>query len=157
MPHVARQYVLAFILVSSVCSFQFSGITRRISTRDQICLLGQGKTSENCLRLNQSDDSTSQDVPNRSLEELLLPSKTCRVDQMSGTDLAYIGDVVFELFIRSRHVWPSKRTSDLQKLVVNTVRGKPFAYSWMLLQDAINISNFPFLKQPSTNRNCWQS
>lgn len=39
---------------------------------------------------------------------------------------AYIGDVVFELFIRSRHVWPSKRTSDLQNIVVNTVRGAFF-------------------------------
>jgi hypothetical protein len=36
---------------------------------------------------------------------------------------AYIGDVVFELYIRSRHVWPSRRTSDLQDCVVAIVRG----------------------------------
>ena len=40
--------------------------------------------------------------------------------------VAYIGDVVFELYIRSRHVWPQKRTSDLQNMVVAIVRGKYF-------------------------------
>jgi hypothetical protein len=96
----------------------------------------------------------------KSLQDLLLPSNACKVDQMSGTQLgesfilivpsalevlglkestsltsrimhtlvslisAYIGDVVFELYIRSRHVWPSKRTSDLQNKVVAIVRGK---------------------------------
>ena len=40
--------------------------------------------------------------------------------------VAYIGDVVFELYIRSRHVWPQKRTSDLQNKVVAIVRGKYF-------------------------------
>lgn len=59
-----------------------------------------------------------------SLTDLLRPSASCDPDQMGGTDLAYIGDVVFELFCRSRHVWPAKRTSDLQNQVVAIVRGK---------------------------------
>ena len=42
---------------------------------------------------------------------------------MSGTDLAYIGDVVYELYIRTRTVWPLKRTTDLQQQVVALVRG----------------------------------
>jgi ribonuclease III family protein len=42
---------------------------------------------------------------------------------MSGTDLAYIGDVVYELYIRTRTVWPLKRTTDLQQKVVALVRG----------------------------------
>lgn len=58
------------------------------------------------------------------LLELLRPSSSCRVNQMSGTDLAYVGDVVYELFIRSRCVWPSKRTSDLQDEVVGFVRAE---------------------------------
>ena len=37
---------------------------------------------------------------------------------------AYIGDVVFELYVRARHVWPSKRVSDLQRTVVSIVRGE---------------------------------
>ena len=59
-----------------------------------------------------------------SLPQLLLPHEKCQVDRLSGTDLAYIGDVVYELFIRSRTVWPPKRTSDLQNQVVAVVRGK---------------------------------
>lgn len=69
-------------------------------------------------------DITSTNPKRKSLSELLLPIDTCKVNQMSGTDLAYIGDVVFELFVRSRHVWPSKRTSDLQNTVVAIVRAE---------------------------------
>jgi ribonuclease-3 family protein len=53
-----------------------------------------------------------------------MPRKACDVGQMSTSDLAYIGDVVYELFIRSRTVWPAKRTSDLQLQVVALVRGE---------------------------------
>ena len=60
----------------------------------------------------------------RKLMDLLSPDPTCDVQQMSGTDLAYIGDVIFEIFIRSRYVWPPKRTSELQTTVVECVRGK---------------------------------
>jgi hypothetical protein len=54
----------------------------------------------------------------------LRPSVNCNVDQMSATDLAYIGDVVFELYIRSRTVWPPKRTADVQLQAVALVRGR---------------------------------
>lgn len=57
------------------------------------------------------------------LLELLRPPPSCKVEQMSSTDLAYIGDVVYELLVRSMHVWPPKRTSDLQTTVVALVRG----------------------------------
>jgi hypothetical protein len=76
-----------------------------------------------------NDDGVGDDVSDdtkpvtKSLLEMLSPPSSCTVNQMSGTELAYIGDVVFELFVRSRHVWPSKRTTDLQNLVVGLVRG----------------------------------
>ena len=43
---------------------------------------------------------------------------------LSPTSLAHIGDVVYEMCIRCRYVWPSRRTSDLQNVVVAKVRGK---------------------------------
>jgi len=46
-----------------------------------------------------------------------------KVEQMSVTDLASIGDVVYELLVRTYMVWPPKRTSDLQNQVVSLVRG----------------------------------
>lgn len=69
-----------------------------------------------------SNDSSSDDASTRMLD-LLRPPKDSQVDRMSSTDLAYIGDVVYEMFIRSRTVWPPKRTSDLQNQVVRVVRG----------------------------------
>jgi hypothetical protein len=77
-------------------------------------------------RLPQSysdDDDTMISQQYASLLFLLRPSGSCDVDQLSGTDLAYIGDVVYELYIRSRTVWPLKRTTDLQQQAVSLVRG----------------------------------
>lgn len=54
----------------------------------------------------------------------LFPHANANPDQLSPTSLAYIGDVVFELFIRSRYVWPDRRTTDLQNKVVSVVRGE---------------------------------
>jgi hypothetical protein len=56
--------------------------------------------------------------------ELMSPVHTAQPDQMSASSLAYLGDVLFELFIRSRYVWPERRMSDLQNKVVSIVRGK---------------------------------
>ena len=65
----------------------------------------------------------SNHSPEDNLMDLLVPQPSCDVTQMSGTDLAYIGDVVFEIFVRSRYVWPPKRTAQLQTTVVECVRG----------------------------------
>lgn len=88
-------------------------------------------------------DSATGDIPmkRKSLSELLMPIDTCNVDQMSGTDLAYIGDAVFELFVRSRHVWPSKRTSDLQNAVVATVRAEHQSQLLELLKEEFDLSD----------------
>jgi hypothetical protein len=58
-----------------------------------------------------------------SLLEIFSPSSGCKVEQMSSTDLAYVGDALYELTVRSWAVWPPKRTSDLQNQVVELVRG----------------------------------
>ena len=62
--------------------------------------------------------------PTVSLEQLLSPVSSCDVTQLGPTTLAYVGDVVFELFVRSRMIWPTRRTSDLQEQVVSLVRGE---------------------------------
>jgi len=56
--------------------------------------------------------------------ELMSPDIMAQPDQMSASSLAYLGDVVYELFVRSRYVWPSRRMSDMQNTVVSIVRGK---------------------------------
>jgi len=99
---------------------------------------------------DDDDDDDDDDVLNggeddaklatKSLLELLSPTSSCSVNQMSGTDLAYIGDVVFELFVRSRHVWPSKRTSDLQNLVVGSVRAEYQSILFRKLKETFPLS-----------------
>ena len=82
-------------------------------------LSGGESNSDECIESKQQQDT--------SFYELMSPINTAKPDQMSASSLAYLGDVVFELFIRSRYVWPSRRMSDLQNKVVSVVRGK---YHW---------------------------
>ena len=72
---------------------------------------------------SQSSGSDITNDPSRFFE-LISPSCSVKPDQMNASTLAYLGDVVFELFIRSRYVWPERRMSDLQNKVVSLVRGE---------------------------------
>jgi hypothetical protein len=76
--------------------------------------------------LSNKDDSFSgggDTIDPSGLLELMSPAESVKPDEMSASTLAYLGDVVFELFIRSRYVWPERRMSDLQNKVVSIVRG----------------------------------
>ena len=86
----------------------------------------------------QEDEAVKEEIeiPDLSMEEILSPSAKCDVNQMGPTALAYIGDVVFELFVRSKMVWPTRKTSALQIKVVSLVRGGSvhrFCYTKMFL------------------------
>jgi len=59
-----------------------------------------------------------------NLDSLLRPRDGYTVDQMSVSDLAYIGDAVYELFTRALYVWPSKKRVNLQNDVVDRVRAE---------------------------------
>ena len=69
------------------------------------------------------DKITAENNPSILLN-LLSPSDACSVGRLSPTDLAYIGDVVYELMVRTKKVWPAKRTQDLQNQVVRLVRAE---------------------------------
>lgn len=72
------------------------------------------------------DGSSSQESNDNLslLIELMSPVSSAQPDQMSASSLAYLGDVVFELFIRSRYVWPQRRMPVLQNTVVGLVNGE---------------------------------
>jgi hypothetical protein len=72
----------------------------------------------------------------------LRPVVSCDADRMSGTDLAYMGDVVYELFVRSRTVWPPQRTADRQDTAVALVRGTKYTLDWVRVLSA--IASFAF-------------
>ena len=73
------------------------------------------------------------------LLDILSPRSDRKTDRIGTTQLAFIGDIVFELFVRCRYVWPARRTTDLQSIVVNTVRAE--AQSKLL---ASMMESFPF-------------
>ena len=83
---------------------------------------GEG-TSTEMGNNTQHNSSEQNDDPSMFLE-LMSPIASAKPDQMSASSLAYLGDVLFELFVRSRYVWPSRRMSDLQDKVVSVVRGE---------------------------------
>lgn len=91
-------------------------------------------------------------VPNMSLEELLLPSSKCDVNQVGPTAFSYIGDVVFELMVRVRHIWPTRRTSDLQRQVVALVRGMLCS---VIHKEFCDFTSHNFLAQRNTRQSYW--
>lgn len=72
----------------------------------------------------RSEEGKIDNAPNLSLLGVLSPADNCKPDQMGASALAYVGDVVYELLVRSKIVWPELRTADLQTKVVSLVRGK---------------------------------
>mmetsp|Transcript_10385 Transcript_10385/g.15950 ORF Transcript_10385/g.15950 Transcript_10385/m.15950 type:complete len:188 (-) Transcript_10385:200-763(-) len=71
-----------------------------------------------------SEEGQIDNAPNLSLLGVLSPADNCKPDQMGASALAYVGDVVYELLVRSKSVWPELRTADLQTKVVSLVRAE---------------------------------
>ena len=123
-----------FMFMGGTCAWTTTSVTfsshqknsKRCSELKRLSPLNSSNSNGGSSPLNSSNsDGDSDDEPKlRSLSELLMPNPKCNPTQMSPTSLAYIGDSVFELFARSRYVFPSRRTTDLQKIVVEKVRGE---------------------------------
>ena len=56
------------------------------------------------------------------------------MERLSPASLAYIGDVVYELYIRSHFLLPPKRIADYHKQVVNQVRAEAQAAHLLSLE-----------------------
>jgi ribonuclease-3 family protein len=57
-----------------------------------------------------------------------------RLDRLSPASLAYLGDAVYELYIRARYLWPPRRISDYHDRVVARVRAEQQAEVLDLLE-----------------------
>jgi hypothetical protein len=134
------QYAHGFISADpwSRTRSKFMPTPRACVSLHPVCMMNSLSDDHNERQLHHEKEITalvdSQDMTPKQrgdlLQFILRPNPTCSVDQMSGTDLAYIGDVVYELYIRARTIWPLKRTTDLQQQAVSLVRGE---YSWLVL------------------------
>ena len=63
-----------------------------------------------------------------------------RVEQLSPSALAYLGDAVYELFIRSHFLLPPRRICDYHNLVVAQVRAESQAACLKLLEPHLSDS-----------------
>jgi hypothetical protein len=133
VPQPRLRHVFLF-KAASIQPVLFDGSTTRIgsSGTDNNDMINEGGSITSLFPLIVSTtalSSTNEDFVDTDpsmLFELMSPNASVKPEQMSTSSLAYLGDVVYELFIRSRYVWPSRRMSDLQDKVVSIVRGKLF-------------------------------
>lgn len=116
-------YCLVMMVTVFQCSFCLPLVLSWTVTEFPSRSVGKIPKSVLCSKNTEEESDIRQPSKESELFQMLLPNPTCNPTQMSPTSLAYIGDSVFEMFVRSRYVWPSRRTTDLQNLVVAKVRG----------------------------------
>lgn len=129
--HVTLAWLLLLAYVSAFSSpghtFKLNSHTSRQKVHhDQLKQRSNGLViREKTLRSKKHTNGSSLQESNGDLfTELMSPISSAQPDQMSASSLAYLGDVVFELFIRSRYVWPQRRMPVLQNTVVGLVNGE---------------------------------
>jgi ribonuclease III family protein len=69
------------------------------------------------------------------------------LDCLSPASLAYIGDAVFELYIRTRYLLPPKRISDYHNQVVARVRAETQAAYLLALESDLTQTEKEILKR----------
>lgn len=83
--------------------------------------------------MNQSDCQNNHDAPtdtaqiwgNRgNMPDFSLVNQSFQIERLSPIALAYIGDAVFELYVRTQFLLPPKRMADYHSQVVTQVRAE---------------------------------
>jgi ribonuclease III family protein len=80
-------------------------------------------------RLNQEDESTIEDssditelfVKTAELSQQISPAQ---IKQISPSALAYLGDAIYELYVRMYYLWPQQRSELYHRSVVAQVRAE---------------------------------
>lgn len=89
----------------------------------------------------------------RSLDAKLLPST--QIQSLSPAALAYLGDAVYELFVRSCHLFPPQRIQAYHRQVVAQVRAEAQAHHLQTLIPQLTPTELDWLKRgrnAATNR-----
>lgn len=75
------------------------------------------------------------------------PPTTSQIQQLSPAALAYLGDAVYELYIRSRHLLPPKRLQSYHQQVVAQVRAEAQAHYLRSLHPHLTQAELDLLKR----------
>jgi ribonuclease-3 family protein len=78
---------------------------------------------------NVEDETTDQDSSAdylwlRNITELTQPLSPAQAKQISPAALAYLGDAIYELYVRMLFLWPKQRPENYHSLVVTQVRAE---------------------------------
>ncbi|GAB4384023.1 MAG: hypothetical protein Kow00121_46910 [Elainellaceae cyanobacterium] len=76
-----------------------------------------------------------------------LPEATLQAHQLSPAALAYLGDAVYELYVRSLYLLPPKRLQDYHAQVVNRVRAESQADYLQTLQPYLTEAEQDILRR----------
>jgi ribonuclease-3 family protein len=90
-----------------------------------------------------------------SSDAFLPPGVLSQVQQLSPSALAYLGDAVYELYIRALYIVPPKRSHDYHLQVVKRVRAESQALHLCLLQPHLTQAEQEILRRgrnAATNR-----
>ncbi len=72
---------------------------------------------------------------------------TSEIQQLTPVYLAYIGDAVYELYIRSRYLLPRARMSDYHKQVVTQVKAETQANQLLTLEQYLTETEKDLLRR----------
>lgn len=85
--------------------------------------------------------------PGQHLLNALPLASGVQIQQISPTALAYLGDAVYELYIRTYYLLPRKRAHDYHQQVVSQVRAEAQAACSRSLQPHLSEVELAILKQ----------
>ncbi len=75
------------------------------------------------------------------------PITVAQLQQISPTALAYLGDAVYELYVRSRYLLPPKRSQTHHRLVVAQVRAETQAHHLRELTPHLNNTELEIVRR----------
>jgi len=76
-----------------------------------------------------------------------VPTTLAQLQQISPTALAYLGDAVYELYIRSYYLHPPKRSQIYHRLVVAQVRAEAQALHLLSLTPYLNSAELEIVRR----------
>ena len=96
-----------------------------------------------CLEAKPAPDSPEALFP----ELAVVPVTVAQLQQISPTALAYLGDAVYELYVRSRYLLPPKRSQTYHRLVVAQVRAETQAIHLRSLTPHLNNTELEIVRR----------
>jgi ribonuclease III family protein len=95
-----------------------------------------------------ADDKPKLSLTNISLNQLLPPMATpAEVERLSPAAWAYLGDAVYELYVRTSYLYPPKRLHAYHELVVSQVRAETQAHHLRSLSPYLNSTELAIVKR----------